>query len=238
MKNRRNKIAFTLAEILIVLSIIGLVAEATIPTLVQNYQKKITVVKLQKIYSEMSQVIKLSEVDNGPAVQWSFIGANQTETAKLFADEYFNKYIKWAKQCTTNEEGCWSQTNSITKVTNPYLNYSFVGALTGITASGYSILFWTTHNSDAWHAQIWVDIDGPYKGKSVIGKDVFNLILKNDGKIYLRGIDHTANRAQIMENCKGAPSYTSNGDPSIWTGIECSGLIQHDGWEIADDYPW
>ena len=37
--------AFTLAEILITLGIIGVVAAMTIPTLITNYQKKQTVTK-------------------------------------------------------------------------------------------------------------------------------------------------------------------------------------------------
>lgn len=38
--------AFTLAEVLITLGIIGIVAAMTIPTLINNYQKKITVTRL------------------------------------------------------------------------------------------------------------------------------------------------------------------------------------------------
>ena len=41
-----RKVAFTLAEVLITLGIIGVVAAMTMPSLIQNYQEKATVTKL------------------------------------------------------------------------------------------------------------------------------------------------------------------------------------------------
>ena len=44
------KFAFTLAEVLITLGIIGVVAAMTIPTLMQKYYEKQTVAKLKETY--------------------------------------------------------------------------------------------------------------------------------------------------------------------------------------------
>ena len=43
--------AFTLAEVLITLGIIGIVAAMTLPAIIQKQQDKITVTKLKKMYS-------------------------------------------------------------------------------------------------------------------------------------------------------------------------------------------
>ena len=43
--------AFTLAEVLVTLGIIGVVAAMTLPALVQNYKEKATVTQLKKVYS-------------------------------------------------------------------------------------------------------------------------------------------------------------------------------------------
>ncbi len=48
-----KKIGFTLAEVLITLGIIGVVAALTIPTLVNNYQKKTYVTGLQRAYAQL-----------------------------------------------------------------------------------------------------------------------------------------------------------------------------------------
>ena len=47
------KKAFTLAEVLITLGIIGIVAAMTLPTLIGKYQKKQTVTQLKKAYRDI-----------------------------------------------------------------------------------------------------------------------------------------------------------------------------------------
>lgn len=52
-----KKKAFTLAEVLITLGIIGVVAAITMPVLINKYQEIVTVTKVKKFYSLMSQAI-------------------------------------------------------------------------------------------------------------------------------------------------------------------------------------
>ena len=62
--------AFTLAEVLITLGIIGVVAALTIPVLTQNYKKRVVETRLQKFYSTINQVINLAEIDYGLREDW------------------------------------------------------------------------------------------------------------------------------------------------------------------------
>ena len=55
--NNSRKIAFTLAEVLITLGIIGVVAALTIPTLMANQRKKVVETRLAKFYSSINQAI-------------------------------------------------------------------------------------------------------------------------------------------------------------------------------------
>ncbi len=64
------KVAFTLAEVLITLTIIGVVAALTIPTLVQSYKKSVVETKLAKFYSVMNNAIRMAEVEYGPQNTW------------------------------------------------------------------------------------------------------------------------------------------------------------------------
>ena len=59
-----RKIAFTLAEVLITLGIIGVVAALTLPSVIERHQKLETVTKLKKAYSTLSQAIERAKVDN------------------------------------------------------------------------------------------------------------------------------------------------------------------------------
>jgi len=65
-----KRAAFTLAEVLITLAIIGVVAAMTIPTLVQSYKKQVIETKLTRFYTTMNQAIRLSEAHNGSVTTW------------------------------------------------------------------------------------------------------------------------------------------------------------------------
>ena len=62
MFNHRNKHAFTLAEVLITLGIIGVVAAFTLPNLIANYKKNSTVEQLKVAYSTLNQAVPYQRV--------------------------------------------------------------------------------------------------------------------------------------------------------------------------------
>ena len=90
------KKAFTLAEVLITLGIIGVVAALTLPSVVQNYQKRSLEVATQKFYSVMSQAIKqyMADVGVDDLRQSSLIGYDDDSDEVITAknDEFFKKY--------------------------------------------------------------------------------------------------------------------------------------------------
>ena len=65
-----KKTAFTLAEVLITLGIIGIVAAMTIPTLIQKNFEKQTVAKLRETQSILSQAMRMAEDEYGDACGW------------------------------------------------------------------------------------------------------------------------------------------------------------------------
>ena len=64
-KNVKNKKAFTLAEVLITLSIIGIVAAMTVPTLMANANKQIYVTGLKKAYNQLQNAVKNLPMEMG-----------------------------------------------------------------------------------------------------------------------------------------------------------------------------
>lgn len=65
----KHKIGFTLAEVLITLGIIGVVAALTIPTLMANHRKNVVETRLAKFYSTMNQAIHMAEADYGDKIE-------------------------------------------------------------------------------------------------------------------------------------------------------------------------
>ena len=71
-----RKVAFTLAEVLITLGIIGVVAAMTLPTLLANHRKNVAEARLTKFYSAINQAVLLSERENGEHKDWDDLSIN------------------------------------------------------------------------------------------------------------------------------------------------------------------
>ena len=78
---------FTLAEVLITLGIIGVVAAMTLPTVINKYQEKVTVTKVKKMYSILSQAYEFAREEYGTPDLWGF-GNRDTGAENEDDDEY------------------------------------------------------------------------------------------------------------------------------------------------------
>ena len=95
-----KKAAFTLAEVLITLGIIGVVAAMTIPVLIQNHKNTVVETRLKKVYTVMNQAIALAENDYGDKTYWyeDLAGAQFDKDGNIVpgsseALKWFNKYL-------------------------------------------------------------------------------------------------------------------------------------------------
>ena len=123
----KRKIAFTLAEVLITLGIIGVVVALTLPSVVAHYKEKVLVTQVQKAYSEMQNALKLYSAQNNCSDITCISDTNQT-SAQL-ADKLFAQF-QGAKRCP----GTWDMTRKICKTVQiknktPYYQ-------NGVTVSG------------------------------------------------------------------------------------------------------
>ncbi len=101
MKTNKTKTAFTLAEVLITLGIIGVVAAITMPVLISNVQDRVKAKRVENIKQ------KLSKVTDKMAVQSGLSGYG---TTAAFVNE-MTKHMKVAKVCDNNNiADCWPTT--------------------------------------------------------------------------------------------------------------------------------
>ena len=91
---RKQQSAFTLAEVLITLGIIGVVAAMTLPTLIQNHQKQTYVAGLQKAMNTTSNMFKKMQADEGVDFY----------NTKLFSDGICD--WEWDDYNNTNRNDC------------------------------------------------------------------------------------------------------------------------------------
>ena len=170
-----KRAAFTLAEVLITLGIIGVVAALTLPTLIQNHQKQVYVTQLKKAYSTLGNAFNKMAADEG-VVDWnqtycssSFWVENNLEAAKANYNECLDriakqmkviKYKHYGEQC--NEAWCEFSSDPIDY--NPTGGNPIM-----VTADGITYLF----NCGSAYDYIVVDVNGTTKGPNKPGRDIF-----------------------------------------------------------------
>ncbi|MBP3924919.1 type II secretion system protein [bacterium] len=177
----RRKTAFTLAEVLITLGVIGIVAAMTLPPLVSNYRKKALQTALLKTYSELQQVNQqlISEGNNLRDID-TYSGNEVRLRAKLIMGKFNGKYaLTHADYPTIRQE-----------LEEIYHNKGLfdhsrknLGAHPTCDNGGV----WTDNQGRLWlfndaDKQICVDINGT-KGPNAYGYDYFIFYPDANGKI-------------------------------------------------------
>jgi len=120
MEGNIMKKAFTLAEVLITLGIIGIVAAMTLPTLISRNEEKVAVNKLKKFYSTMSQAYLMSVHDNGYANEWA-VGSGATEAHVKQLAQYITPYLKIIRDCGTRTDNCMGYSEKVKNLNGSYL---------------------------------------------------------------------------------------------------------------------
>lgn len=194
---------FTLAEVLITLVIIGVVAAMTIPTLINNTKKQEFVAGLKKANSVLSQsILKIGQNNGYPVGDYSFLdGAD-------FIEE-FSKVVSVTKKCD-NFSACsgknLSGENAYKHMTGS--NASVSNGKTLITSDGQIFSYYpnpgtvygiSSEDKDACIGRIFVDING-HKNPNMLGYDAFAFYLVDKKGIVPAGSDST-------ENCSVSATY-------------------------------
>lgn len=192
---QRAGFGFTLAEVLITLGIIGVVAALTMPSLIQKHKEMETVIKLKKAYSAISQAYTTILFEDN-------INTVQYEYDSLIMMEKFNKHLKFQKVCGY-DRGCFPDVTYEQVQGGAYVNWERDNKdrTRAIMNDGTLIMF--NHNTNYIFAQIYVDING-FKGPNQLGKDFFYIYLTPDGKITPGGapsLDGLVGRNVFKENC-------------------------------------
>lgn len=175
LKSHENAHAFTLAEVLIVLAIIGVVAALTIPTLIQNYKKHVVVTKLQKAYSTLQNAFELAKVEHGDYETWKWNQFDtQQESVQYFYEKYIFPHLKVSKKCFPAVSGDCFATDLKYLDGNQESILEKHGAF--VMSDGTAVMSWAGNiQTDYPHIQIYLDINGKNK-PNVFGKDIFSLI--------------------------------------------------------------
>ena len=112
--SHKNKVAFTLAEVLITLGIIGVIAAMTLPSLIANYKNKVLLNQAKNSYSKISNALLLVKTQNGYDSYADFFRPNTTNDELM---QELSKSLKMTKICNAYRGGCWTWKTKYNKKT-------------------------------------------------------------------------------------------------------------------------
>lgn len=223
--NRKTFTAFTLAEVLIVLCIIGIICEMTIPSLIMNTKKAEIVALYKKLYSDMSQTTNLIKMDNGGNLAGAF-GLTSVDMLNAYSSK-----MKFFKLCPSGGSECFYSGTSSWHDLNGNIGWQdFSVNPAGILADGAIVSFVLTYpNCDHpnnntvrpdFCAQILVDVNGK-KPPNIFGRDIYEFQVTKDG-IFPRG--SMDDMSDITQYC--TPGATA---PMPYYGAACGQRILIEG---------
>lgn len=203
-----KKSAFTLAEVLVALTIIGVVMSLVIPVVV-NTVTDTSGLQYKKVITDIQNAIDMAKEDPDSYVaplNYSPVNHFIDVTPANFCTMVTNQYT------TVGEINCNIDSSDTTKTPNfQQLNgvsYWNIGGEATETATFYDKDTGTACSSSTPISSrnrcirtIWIDINGSNKGKNIHGKDRFRLQIRYDGKVMLgRGGDWDTVEQQTIQD--------------------------------------
>ena len=217
---------FTLAEVLITLGIIGVVAAMTMPSLVVKHQEKVAVTALKKFYTSISQAYSYAKYEHGTPDNWysNMSGVSQNEKNMVMTD-IFAQYMKIDKICYANK-GCFPDVMYKKIDGNNTVNWDAKtnGLVSKLrTSDGMSVFFYsygsTPTSTGTGFLQesfgaLSVDING-YKLPNVQGRDMFSFTITKEGIVPLgtatamtgQEFKKVCNRINCQGYCEGCTAW-------------------------------
>ena len=239
----KKKSGFTLAEILVTLGIIGIVAALTTPSLVGSYQKS-------KIGPTLRKFMNTIETANQHIMGNEDV--DKLSVAATTSEEYMEKLAKYLKGSLGRKDD--GSVGTLQDASLDIYNYSGNSSRTPAT----DIPFYTFATGDAFAldfydsstistnkqyardsykgivATIWYDINGLETKPNRIGKDVFLFYLDNNGTLVPYGGRQYGNaysNANAQQLWKDSNDNACN-ETSINIGLACAGSIADNDWKV------
>lgn len=213
-----KKKAFTLAEVLIALVIIGVIASMTVPTIIANVNKQAMISALKKEASVLAQALERYYMYHGERLVPDEYRA--THALKPEFIEYFNVLADCGLGHDDVNTACIPNTNNGSyngENKNAYYNYNHTAKIAmeyfddgQFVLTDGSLIMLENNNKEIF---VSVDVNGYAKKPNQLGKDLFMFQVMDNGTLKPMG----------MENTKySSATYCSNSSTSTMNGAGCT----------------
>ncbi|MDR1167912.1 MAG: type II secretion system GspH family protein [Heliobacteriaceae bacterium] len=220
------KRGFTLAEVLITLAIIGVVAAMTMPGLIGNYRKKEYTIRLQKAVSSWDNAARLMQAES---MTDYLADRNIEKYLNIVKEEYFDYFSK-LKPLVANAQ-------------YPAAVYVDSGSVMAYLTDGTKLYIDLSKNTDLDKDKpigtVVIDVNGE-KPPNQTGRDTFFFLVDYTGTLVAYNSSAAVN---LYHSENGANEYWKNNEtycgaanskviPSNTAGSGCAARIIENGWEM------
>ena len=185
---QKRKNAFTMAEVLITLGIIGIIAAMTLPSLIHRAERKILAQQFKKSYANIQNAINLVQADWGAPYECYNIGFGgyHLDQCQAFWDAFLTK-IRYIQKCAQNDYDCHPKYKTKSEVLaeggeviNNSCSMDFSYANFYILNDGTYIMI-KNDNPGVSHHQVYflIDVNGK-RGPNKWGYDLYYLTLNRE----------------------------------------------------------
>lgn len=236
--------AFTLAEVLITLGIIGVLLLFVLPVLINEYKKNIVAIKLKDTYNILSNALNMAVKDNGDVINWDFTSSAYDTT---FINKYIVPYVKSTPCSYRQKESIYTVSGNLGFHLG-WMNTGLGPDLDGnmrCLSNGASIA--ASQNFGRYHKRVIIDINNA-EGPNVYGKDIFEAVIVNElymndyyfGLTCPRGVSFcnqldTGSTTPLPSHDELLDACINRGGNSGYN--TCAYLIMEAGWKVPKDYP-
>lgn len=176
--------AFTLAEVLLVVAIIGITAAIALPNLSQNVDEDKYIMLTKTTYNELDTAFARMLTNKSIAEIIDDAGATTSAAGtKAIVDE-LSKYIKMGTNCGNEITKCHNSSKKYVEydgssIEDKTFGGSFSDAAAFTLPSGAVVVVYDINNLNHGF-NVYFDVDG-VKGPSKKGVDIFNAFIVDDG---------------------------------------------------------
>lgn len=220
------KNAFTLAEVLITLGIIGIVSAMTIPNLISKHNKRTVETRLFKIHSTILQATRMAQANNYDDINIVIGAGFSWEKSKALFEEYFSPVFKVIHQYPKEKTFKVYSADGSTEV-SPIDSNSFIVVLSDGTVLGFT---------NAVYGAFYVDVIlNPNRKKLISGRDTFFMKYTTDG------YGNISYQTLLQYDKNSYKTYCTSHEQrpalAIYPSYFCTALIFKNNFKIPDDYP-
>lgn len=213
------KQAFTMAEVLITLGIIGVIAAMTLPTLINNARYKELETGLKRSYSIIGQALNMYQAETGERLKpgernyWAEVKTVLMRYLKIARDCGQGNYD--IEACIPNMESASGNSSKVYKNLTGTTTIALRNFDDGqfIMNDGSLVLIENASNSDPNQGAIFisVDVNGFLKNPNRLGQDLFMFQLDSKGTLLPMGADGTKYYSETDEYCSVTSTNSMNG---------------------------